>query len=139
MKDSSSRPVFDNLEVTLFKNNPHHPKSHLNHSKISLPDRSTFLSKKKDSPQSVNTSPKLQASPPPILTAGIHQVINPVILNPICIALIQKYVWKTFKENVGGTTYFYPTAASHPTSATEPNDSAYSEEPIPLPLSYTQG
>lgn len=43
-----------------------------------------------ESPQSTNTSPRItpQPSPPPI-TTNIHQ------------------------ENVGGTTYFYPTAANH--------------------------
>ncbi|XP_058835746.1 PAN2-PAN3 deadenylation complex subunit PAN3 isoform X1 [Topomyia yanbarensis] len=43
-----------------------------------------------ESPQSTNTSPRItpQPSPPPIAT-NIHQ------------------------ENVGGTTYFYPTAANH--------------------------
>ncbi|XP_058124976.1 PAN2-PAN3 deadenylation complex subunit PAN3 isoform X2 [Anopheles ziemanni] len=50
-----------------------------------------------ESPQSTNTSPRItpQPSPPPI-TTNIHQ------------------------ENVGGTTYFYPTAANHqlPSSST---------------------
>uniref|UniRef100_A0A182TFG3 PAN2-PAN3 deadenylation complex subunit PAN3 n=1 Tax=Anopheles melas TaxID=34690 RepID=A0A182TFG3_9DIPT len=47
-----------------------------------------------ESPQSTNTSPRItpQPSPPPI-TTNIHQ------------------------ENVGGTTYFYPTAANHQLSS----------------------
>ena len=41
-----------------------------------------------------------------------------------------------FQENVGGTTYFYPTS-THPGNGQEPADTAYSDEPIPLP--YNQG
>lgn len=91
--------------------------SSTNYSITPVKNRNQFLNKK-DSPQSVNTSPKLQSSPPSvpgtILTAAIHQ------------------------ENVGGTTYFYP-ATNHSATAQEPSDNAYSEEPIPIPLSYAQG
>lgn len=49
---------------------------------INISDRNQYLNNKKDSPQSVNTSPKLQSSPPPgILTAGIHQVLILTIFN----------------------------------------------------------
>uniref|UniRef100_A0A182Y1C5 PAN2-PAN3 deadenylation complex subunit PAN3 n=1 Tax=Anopheles stephensi TaxID=30069 RepID=A0A182Y1C5_ANOST len=58
-----------------------------------------------ESPQSTNTSPRItpQPSPPPI-TTNIHQ------------------------ENVGGTTYFYPTAANHqltPSSTVNTTDNSF--------------
>lgn len=58
-----------------------------------------------ESPQSTNTSPRItpQPSPPPI-TTNIHQ------------------------ENVGGTTYFYPTAANHqltPSSTVNTTDNTF--------------
>ncbi|XP_055631577.1 PAN2-PAN3 deadenylation complex subunit PAN3 isoform X2 [Toxorhynchites rutilus septentrionalis] len=58
-----------------------------------------------ESPQSTNTSPRItpQPSPPPIAT-NIHQ------------------------ENVGGTTYFYPTAANHqltPNSTVNSTDNSF--------------
>uniref|UniRef100_A0A182LY71 PAN2-PAN3 deadenylation complex subunit PAN3 n=1 Tax=Anopheles culicifacies TaxID=139723 RepID=A0A182LY71_9DIPT len=71
-----------------------------------------------DSPQSTNTSPRItpQPSPPPI-TTNIHQ------------------------ENVGGTTYFYPTAANHqltPSSTVNTTDNSFAHiASSQINLSYT--
>uniref|UniRef100_A0A182WIF7 PAN2-PAN3 deadenylation complex subunit PAN3 n=1 Tax=Anopheles minimus TaxID=112268 RepID=A0A182WIF7_9DIPT len=71
-----------------------------------------------ESPQSTNTSPRItpQPSPPPI-TTNIHQ------------------------ENVGGTTYFYPTAANHqltPSSTVNTTDNSFAHiASSQINLSYT--
>lgn len=57
-----------------------------------------------DSPHSIGDSPKLTPSPPSTVPANIHQ------------------------ENVGGTTYFYPTTANH--AANQTNNTIESSMPL---------
>lgn len=88
-----------------------------------------------ESPHSVE-SPKLTPSPPQPsnVPANIHQVISYKIcsfqFNCDCRALEIKWnCFFSYQENVGGTTYFYPTA-NH--SANQTNSSIVTDSSLSL-------